>query len=105
MGERTEKTRHWGSLPVSDTDSDSECILKRTAKIGSVSLDKLSIELNEELTKIKSIDDRRDTMRYSTRHQKQGRRRNRKSESRNAKKQSNSKPSPQPKKSESRRSK
>lgn len=101
--ERPDKPRHWGSLPVSDTDSDSECILKRTAKIGSVSLHKLSIELNEELTKLKSPYERNSSKSSRFNTPKQPRRRNRKSESRTPKK-SPVKQSSHPKKSESRRS-
>lgn len=94
--EKPEKSRHWGSLPVSDTDSDSECILKRTAKIGSVSLDKLSIQLNEELSKVKSSSEKMNSSK-SSRYPKQSRKRNRKSESRSSKKQAPPKQSPQKK--------
>jgi len=100
--ERPEKPRHWGSLPVSDSDSESECILKRSAKIGSVPLDKLSIQLNDELTNVKA---QRESQVSRQRHPRQNRRRDRRKPDtpKPAKKPPTPKKPPPPKKNESSR--
>ena len=100
--ERPDKPRHWGSVPVTDSDSDSECILKRTAKIGSVSLDKLSIQLNDELSNIKLSGEKSNSVK-STRFPKQNRRKNKRSDSRTPNKTVTCKQSSQTRKNESRR--
>lgn len=76
LKERPDTNRHWGSIPVSDSESEGDCILKCTAKVGCMSLDELNVQLNEELTKVKS--QRESISNTGRRRPRQNRRRERK---------------------------